>query len=317
MSSYFSDPDGDALTYTASSSDTAKATVSVSSATVTLTAVATGTATITVTATDPGGLTATQTFSLTVNPPATITSNQPQPADAMPGLSTDEQLLLGGLLTFDTLIISRLYNASNDADDWLELRNVSASDISLDDWQLTIRTGERSVVVRFPAGTFIPAGKVLSVVNAEKPYLPTITIAPLLRVVVEAFTLPQQDFALILRSPTAFGDLAGNYFEGKAERPETTPALTVDTVWYRSQPTVSGYRAEAWSRSTSEDGLGTPGYQDERAVSVDLNGDGVVNILDLVLVANQMGQPAANSIADVNGDGVVDRGDLALVASEL
>ena len=68
VSGYFSDADGDTLTYTATSSDTAKATVSVSSATVSITAVAGGTATITVTATDPGGLTATQTFSLTVNP---------------------------------------------------------------------------------------------------------------------------------------------------------------------------------------------------------------------------------------------------------
>ena len=92
VSSYFSDPDGDILTYTASSSDTAKATVSVSSATVTLTAVAAGTATITVTATDPGGLTATHTFSLTVNSPVTVTPNQPQPADAVPGFSSEEQL---------------------------------------------------------------------------------------------------------------------------------------------------------------------------------------------------------------------------------
>lgn len=66
MDSYFSDLDGDQLTYTASSSDTAKATVSVSGSTVTITAKAVGTATITVTATDPGGLTGTHTISVTV-----------------------------------------------------------------------------------------------------------------------------------------------------------------------------------------------------------------------------------------------------------
>ena len=64
--SYFSDPDGDALTYTASSSDTGVATASTSGVTVTITAVAAGTTTITVTASDPGGLTATQTFTVTV-----------------------------------------------------------------------------------------------------------------------------------------------------------------------------------------------------------------------------------------------------------
>ena len=65
LSSYFSDPDGDALSYTAYSSNNAIATVSVSGGTVTITPVAAGTATITVTATDPGNLTATQIFAVT------------------------------------------------------------------------------------------------------------------------------------------------------------------------------------------------------------------------------------------------------------
>ena len=65
-SNYFTDPDGDALTYTASSSNTGVARVSVSGATVTITAVAAGSATVTITARDPGGLTATQRASVTV-----------------------------------------------------------------------------------------------------------------------------------------------------------------------------------------------------------------------------------------------------------
>ena len=67
ISSKFSDPDNDALTYTAVSSDTTKATVSVSSAVITITPVAVGSATVTVTASDPSGLTATQTISVTVS----------------------------------------------------------------------------------------------------------------------------------------------------------------------------------------------------------------------------------------------------------
>ena len=52
LGDYFSDPDGDALTYAAVSSDTAAATVSVAGAVLTITPVAVGSATVTVTASD-------------------------------------------------------------------------------------------------------------------------------------------------------------------------------------------------------------------------------------------------------------------------
>ena len=63
---YFTDPDGDALTYTARSSRTGVVTAAVSGSTVTLAPVAAGTVTVTVTARDPAGLTATQSITVTV-----------------------------------------------------------------------------------------------------------------------------------------------------------------------------------------------------------------------------------------------------------
>ena len=67
VSEAFVDPDGDALTYAVSSSAPSVVTVSAAGARVTLTAVSGGTATIRVTATDPGGLSATQAFTVTVS----------------------------------------------------------------------------------------------------------------------------------------------------------------------------------------------------------------------------------------------------------
>ena len=48
----------------------------------------------------------------------------------------------------------------------------------------------------------------------------------------------------------------------------------------------------------------------------DVNGDGTVNIADLVLVASNLGKTGQNA-ADVNGDGVVNIADLVLVAGAL
>ena len=66
VSGNFLEPDGESLEYAATASDTATATVSGAGSTFTLAARVHGTATVTVKATDPGGLTATQSFLVTV-----------------------------------------------------------------------------------------------------------------------------------------------------------------------------------------------------------------------------------------------------------
>ena len=277
-----------------------------------------GVASITATASDPYGKSAGTAFPFTrAHPPGISPGDENRhpgghigQADAVPGLSSTEQLLLGQLLTYNTIIFNELHNASDDANDWLELRNVSSIDIPIDEWQLRILTGEGNVVIPFPKGTVIPAGGVLLITNTEM----VTADASVVPVVIESFALPQSEFALILRSPNVFGDIAGNYYEDQKERPETAPALMADTVWERTQPIVSGYRAEAWAKSTYRNGLGSPGYQPS-AVAGDLNNDSLVNILDLVMVASKFG--TASAIADLNGDNTVDIRDLVLVAGAL
>ena len=83
VSSAFVDPDGDTLRYTVSSSAPDVVTVLASGA-VTLTAVGAGTATIRVTATDPGGLSATHLFTVTVPVPA---NQSPEPVGVLAPLT--------------------------------------------------------------------------------------------------------------------------------------------------------------------------------------------------------------------------------------
>ena len=84
VSGAFRDPDGDRMRYGATSSSPGVAAVAVSGSTVTVAPVASGTAVVTVTATDPGGLSATQTIAVTVSPPA---NRPPEPVGALAPLT--------------------------------------------------------------------------------------------------------------------------------------------------------------------------------------------------------------------------------------
>ena len=89
VASYFRDPDGDALTYTAATSNAAVVSAATSGSALTLTGVAEGTATVTVTARDPGGLTAAQSVSVSVRraaaPDLEFSGVSPQAITVAPG----------------------------------------------------------------------------------------------------------------------------------------------------------------------------------------------------------------------------------------
>ena len=80
VSSYFTDPDGDALTFTAVSSAATVVSVAVSGGRITVTAVAKGMATVTVTGRDAAGLQETQSFAVTV----TVPNRAPVLQDSIP-----------------------------------------------------------------------------------------------------------------------------------------------------------------------------------------------------------------------------------------
>lgn len=78
VSGYFTDPDGDPLSYGAVPSDGGVVTASVSGDTVRLAAAGKGSTAVTVTATDPGGLSAEQSV------PVTVANRAPEPVDSIP-----------------------------------------------------------------------------------------------------------------------------------------------------------------------------------------------------------------------------------------
>ena len=111
--------------------------------------------------------------------------------------------------------------------------------------------------------------------------------------------------------------LAATSLAGESHGDGTLATLTFEVVAVKvSTLTLSDVvlsdSAGAGSRPQVENGEVVEPPQ----VTSDVNGDGVVNILDLVFIAGRLGQSGQND-ADVNGDGVVNILDLVFVAGAL
>ena len=267
---------------------------------------------------------------LCANPPCTCI--QPPcigAVDALPSVSSEERSRIANALAMDRVIFNELRNATTDTHDWVELRNVSNADVTLDGWQVHILTDAGTGIVTFPSGTVLPPGGLLLLLNTapEAPEMPLSNPDGNVVSLVDAgLILPQTSFTLLLRSDTGWEDSAGNYFFGY-EIPPTGPPLTTDAAWYRARPDVPGYQAEAWGMSGYQDGigydagfpaasaLGTPGSP-HTSLMGDVNADGIVNILDLVFIASHFGETGVTA-TDLNGDGTVNIQDLVMVANGL
>ena len=138
-SQYFSEPDGEELAYAASASDVAVASVSVARSTITVTAESKGSATITITASDPGGLSAQQSFVVTVPNRAPVVTEE----------FSDAELFVGDTLAVDLAE----YFADPDGDILLyeaETSAPAAAAVAVDGGGLTVTAlaqGEATVTV--------------------------------------------------------------------------------------------------------------------------------------------------------------------------
>ena len=129
-----------------------------------------------------------------------------------------------------------------------------------------------------------------------------------------AFVVP----AIVSRNRVA---LAVTSLAGESHGDGTLATLTFEIVAVKTSTltlsdVVLSDSASAGSRPQVENGEVIEPPVEPPQVTGDVNGDGVVNIQDLVFVAGQLGQSGPNN-ADVNGDGVVNIQDLVFVAGAL
>ena len=121
LAPYFSDADGDELTYAAASSNDDAATTSVDGAVATINGVADGMAVVTVTASDPDGASASQTISVTVGDGDS--SNTPPVAQ---GTIPDHTVAAGGTLNVDVTG----YFSDADGDELTYMASSSNADVA-------------------------------------------------------------------------------------------------------------------------------------------------------------------------------------------
>ena len=139
-------------------------------------------------------------------------------------------------VAMDRVVFNELYNATDDTNDWLELKNIGNTPVSLKDWEISIVTehtpgnphrpdvdivtfpdyrlpvgGILLITNTLPSETDLIAGEDITKTDSKPAGLPQYFVAPKMQ-------LPAHRYLLILRSetdkngkPEAFEDVAGTY----------------------------------------------------------------------------------------------------------
>ena len=145
--------------------------------------------------------------------------------------------------------------------------------------------------------------------DAQEGAVGTTLTTPFVVEAMDANGMPMQGVSVIFTVTAGGGRLSATTATTDARgRARTTLTLGQRSRRNTVRATAEGIRSFAIFNATVP--------QEPTRLAADVNGDGAVNIQDLVLVASRLGQAGQNK-ADVNGDGAVNIQDLVLVAGEL
>ena len=258
-------------------------------------------------------LTATQTLTVTVTdvdepvePPVEPPPSIEPPVGGGSGATGPDPRPPAPLAT-SVFIFNEISNASDDTNDWIELKNLCSEPLHLADWQIRLmRSDDPSAegidVVSFP-DVPLPPQAVLLITNtdpSETRLASGLNIATGARqrgaqhryLVAERLKLPSVSYLLVLQRraaengdpPATIEDVAGNYFrrvypyatevyplaDTTVPKAEAAPLTEVGT-YQRQHLEHPGYLAAAWEPSGSHGGIG---YDRHVEVSVSLGTPG-------------------------------------------
>ena len=190
LGQYFRDPDADVLTYRASSAPSAVATATVQGSVLMIRAESSGTATVTVTARDPGGLTATQRFTVDV----ASANRAPERVGTIP----DQNITVGGMATLD--LSPYFTDPDNDELSYTAMSSdIAVATATVSGAKLTVSgvaVGPTRVVVTAKDGEGLTETQIVfvRVVRANRPPQPQGTIPDATATVGQAITVNAADY---------------------------------------------------------------------------------------------------------------------------
>ena len=179
-------------------------------------------------------------------------------------------------ITSTGIIFNEFLNANTNKEDWVELRNITDNEISLDGWELNLSStlSRGTDTFEFPEIT-LRAGAALLLVNTEhkETRLERSQAYTYRYLVVPKLHLRGTDFSLVLRDRSgAIADVVGSHFQDTGASDTSTRLFEQNEAYFREQPNTPGYEAAAWQQSgyqgglgydrntTKAQSLGTPGY---------------------------------------------------------
>ena len=322
LDGYFNDPDNDTLTYTATSLYISRATVSVLDSTLTIAGIDVGIARIAVTATDPSGLTAPQEFIVTVStrePGSRCCGDHSRPNGGRrvdcpckscfsdPDNDTLTYEATSGYISRATVSVSGSTLTINGIATGIARIAVTATDPS------GLTAPQEFIVTVNPQGTPVAVGTIpAQTVDVgstvpvsldgyfSDPDSDTLTYTATSLYISRATVSVSGSTLTINGIATGIARIAVTATDPSGLTAPQEFIVTVNSVTVNAQ----GNRSPTSDTSNEQQG----------SLRVDVNDDGVVDIADMLLVAEQLGVSGPTN-ADINVDGIVDAQDLLLVAN--
>ena len=205
-----------------------------------------------------------------------------------------------------TEIMQNPASVSDANGEWFEVYNSGSSNIDINGWRITDNGSDNHLIndeIIIYSGQYFVFGKNADIasnggVNVDYEY--------------SGFILGNNDDEIVIISSGGFTEIDRVEYDGGQSWPDPTGASM--TLLSLASDNNIGFNWQISDTAYGEGDLGTPG-EGNFAIQGDVNGDEMLNVLDVVIIANMILADDFNTIADMNKDGTLNVLDLVILVN--